>query len=176
MQKKLVRSLFSAIAAGTLFSFSASSLAAEASEDSVITLSFTTSIEITRVDDLEIEDPASGTSAEGIEDFCVGGIGFSTYSVTFESTNGDATDPFKLTDGGTTSIPYSVGFDNSTSGSFTTVTEGTPLTGQSRNVAACASDDNARFQVTINNSDWETATVLNGTSYSDTLTITVASE
>ncbi|WP_444942749.1 hypothetical protein ACJJIK_10880 [Microbulbifer sp. ZKSA006] len=178
MQKNAVRTLFSAIAAGTLFSISAGSIAESvtASESSEITLSFTPSIEITRVDNVAIADPALGTDAVGIEDFCVGGLGFSTYSITFESNDTNNDSEFSLTDDGTNHIPYSVGFDNSTSGTFTTVVAGDALTGQSRNIASCGSSDNARFQITVANSDWETSSVLNGTSYSDILTITVASE
>ncbi|WP_444939958.1 hypothetical protein ACJJI3_12700 [Microbulbifer sp. ZKSA004] len=175
MQKNVVRTLFSAIAAGTLFSISAASMADSASASSDITLSFTPTIEITRVENLTIADPTLGTDAVGTEDFCVGGLGFSTYSITFDSNDGENDTEFTLTDG-TNNVPYSVGFDNSTSGTFTTVTEGDALTGQTRNIASCGSSDNARFQITVANSAWETATVLNGTTYTDTLLITVASE
>ncbi|WP_445360415.1 hypothetical protein ACJJIL_17965 [Microbulbifer sp. EKSA005] len=175
MQKNVVRTLFSAIAAGTLLSISAASMAATDSANSDITLSFTPTIEITRVDNLTITDPTLGTDAVGTEDFCVGGLGFSTYSITFDSNDGENDTEFTLTDG-TNNVPYSVGFDNSISGSFETVTIGDALTGKTRNIASCGSSDNARFQITVANSDWETATVLNGTTYTDTLLITVASE
>ncbi|MCO1335688.1 hypothetical protein MO867_15230 [Microbulbifer sp. OS29] len=176
MQKTVVRSLFAAVTAGALLTASAVSMAASDSASSDITLSFTPTIEITRVDNLGIANPTLGTDAIGSEDFCVGGLGFSTYSITFASNDGENDTEFSLTDDGTNHVPYSVGFDNSLSGTFNTVTAGDALQDQSRNASSCGSSDNARFQVTVANSDWENATILNGTSYSDTLLITVASE
>ncbi|WP_444921146.1 hypothetical protein ACJJID_01330 [Microbulbifer sp. CnH-101-G] len=159
-------------------SFSAqSTLAVTDNEDSIVTLQFNETINMVRVGPLTITDPATGTNATGIEDFCVRGTGFSTFAITFDSTNGSATSEFILSDG-TTDVPYQVGYDNSLSGSFTSVSEGVPLTGQAiQNFGPCVGfPDNARFQVTILNMDWENSMVLSGNNYTDTLMLTVESE
>ncbi|WP_226645045.1 hypothetical protein [Microbulbifer variabilis] len=175
MHKNVVRSLVSAVAAGILFSTSAATMAASDSASSDITLSFTPTIEIAEVGDVAITDPALGTDAVASEAFCIGGFGFPTFSITFESNDGINDTAFSLSGNGL-DVPYSVGFDNSTSGTFTAVNEGQAVTGQTRNAASCSGSDNARFQITVANGDWQTSDVLNGTSYTDTLLITVASE
>ena len=171
--KNVLRTLFTA----TLISSSAFTFAAGETDsaDSTITLNLSESIQLVGVEDVTITDPATGTNATGADGFCVAGIGFSTYSITFESTDTNDDTAFSLT-GATNPIPYNVGFRNDTSGSYTTVTEGVALTSQNRNAASCSGGDNAGFQITIDNSAWEIADVLNGTSYTDTLTITVTTE
>ncbi|QFT53763.1 hypothetical protein [Microbulbifer sp. THAF38] len=176
MHKNVVRSLVSAVAAGILFSTSAATMAAQDSASSDITLSFTPTIEIAAVGDVSITDPALGSDAVASEDFCIGGFGFPTFSITFESDDDNNDPAFTLTDGAGLEVPYSVGFDNSTSGTFTAVNAGQAVTGQTRNAASCSGSDNARFQITVANGDWQTSDVLNGTDYTDTLLITVASE
>jgi len=173
MQKNVVRSL---VAAGVLFSISSTTMAATDSQSSDIELKFNAAIDIDGVENILIEDPTLGNDATGEDGFCVGGFGFSTFSITFESNDSTNDTEFSLTDGASLNVPYSVGFDNSTSGSFTTVTEGVALTSQKRNNASCTGTDNARFQITVANANWQTSDVLDGTSYTDTLLITVASE
>ncbi|GAB2879288.1 hypothetical protein ACCI51_06335 [Microbulbifer echini] len=175
MHKNVVRSLVSALTAGIFFSTSAATMAATADSSSIIKLEFTPTIEIAAVGDISITDPALGSNAVASEDFCIGGFGFPTFSITFESNDGINDNAFSLSGNGL-DVPYSVGFDNSTSGTFTQVNEGQAVTGQTRNAASCSGSDNARFQITIANGDWQTSDVLNGTSYTDTLLITVASE
>ncbi|WP_444908789.1 hypothetical protein [Microbulbifer sp. TRSA005] len=175
MHKNVVRSLASALAAGMLFSASAATVAATNSASSDITLTFNPSIVIADVGDITITDPALGTDAVASDAFCIGGFGFPTFSITFESNDGNNDTAFSLSGNGL-DVPYSVGFDNSTNGPFTVVNEGEPLTGLDRNAASCSGSDNARFQITVANSAWQTNDVLDGTSYTDTLLITVASE
>ncbi|MCO1335692.1 hypothetical protein MO867_15250 [Microbulbifer sp. OS29] len=142
-----------------------------------ISLQFTEVIDVANVGNVQIQDPGTGTNATAIEDFCVAGTGFSTFEISFESDDGNNDTVFELTDG-TNNVDYAVGFDNSTGGAFTNVTEGTPIIGQTLNdiAADCTSvADNARFQITILNADWENATILSGSNYTDVLTITVTS-
>ncbi|BBM00482.1 hypothetical protein [Microbulbifer sp. GL-2] len=174
MQKKVVRSL---VAAGLLFSISSTTLAATDNQSSQIELKFNATIDIDGVENILIEDPTLGSDATGEDGFCVGGFGFPTFSITFESNDGKNDTEFSLINSDESQkVNYSVGFDNSTTGSFTTVTQGVALTNQKRNNASCSGTDNARFQITVANADWQTSDVLDGTSYTDTLMITVASE
>lgn len=171
--KNVLRTLFAA----TLMSSSALTFAAGVSDNaqSVITLNLSESIELTGVENVTINNPTTGTNATGGDDFCVAGIGFSNFSITFESTDGNDDGAFSLT-GATNPIPYTVGFRNDTSSSYTTVSEGVALTNQNRNFSSCTGGDNAGFEIIIDNTAWEIADVLNGTSYTDTLTITVTTE
>ncbi|WHI50498.1 hypothetical protein P3339_18965 [Microbulbifer sp. MLAF003] len=160
-----------------LVSISSTTLAASDSQSSDIELKFNATIDIDGVENISIEDPALDTDATGGDGFCVGGFGFSTFSITFESNDGKNDDEFSLINSDESQkVTYSVGFDNSTSGSFTNVTEGAALGNQTRKNASCTGTDNARFQITVANDDWQTPNVLDGTSYTDTLLITVASE
>lgn len=171
--KNIIRTLV----ASTLASASALTFAAGVTDsaDSVITLNLSESIQLVGVENVTITDPATGTNATGGDDFCVAGIGFSNFSITFESSDGNDDSAFSLT-GATNPIPYTVGFRNATTGTYNTASPGVALTGQNRNAASCTGGDNAGFEVTIDNSAWEIADVLNGTSYTDTLTITVTTE
>ncbi|WP_444932197.1 hypothetical protein ACJJIF_10665 [Microbulbifer sp. SSSA002] len=169
--------LCKAVLSAAIISASATSFAATDSASSKISLEFTPVIEIESVEDVAIKNQELGADLRGIENFCVAGMGFSTYSVTFESNDGNNDDKFTLHDGQGVEVPYSVGFDNSLLGSFTGAEEGTPLTGNTRNAITCADNhDNARFEINIANVDWENQAVTNGTHYTDTLLITVASE
>ncbi|GAA5446098.1 hypothetical protein Misp06_04307 [Microbulbifer sp. NBRC 101763] len=174
MKKNVVRSLVSAVAAGLLFSASTTSMAAGASADSTITLSITPAIEISGVEDILITVDDLGDSAEGDDTFCVAGFGFSKFSITFQSDNTDSDTAFNLKGNGI-DVGYSVGFVNDTSNLYQEVTSGTPVTNLDRQAASCGSD-NAHFQVTVDQNEWQQADVLNGTTYTDILEITVASE
>ncbi|GAB2879307.1 hypothetical protein ACCI51_06350 [Microbulbifer echini] len=141
-----------------------------------ISLQFTDAIDIAAVQNVQIVDPATGTDAKAIEDFCVAGMGFSTFEILFESDNGVGV--FELVGGGN-KVPYLVGYDNSTAGIFTPIIEGTALTGQALNDIATSCIgivDNSRFEITILNASWENGTILSGGPYTDALTITVTSE
>ncbi|MFA0812653.1 hypothetical protein [Microbulbifer epialgicus] len=175
MKKNVVRSLISAVTAGLLFSTSLASMAVEDSANSIITLSITPTIEISGVKDIPLTISNLSDPVEGDSTFCVAGFGFSTFSIRFDSDddpeNGTA---FVLTGNGV-NVPYSVEFVNDTSESYQPVTSGTPINNLDRQADSCGSD-NARFQVTVNQNDWQNEDVLNGTIYTDTLLITVASE
>ncbi|WP_444932201.1 hypothetical protein ACJJIF_10685 [Microbulbifer sp. SSSA002] len=141
-----------------------------------ITLNFTESVSVMNVGNVTITDPSTGTNATSIEPFCISGVGFSTFEITFESNDTNNDTVFELTNG-TNTVDYTVGFDNSLVGSFTTASEGIAMTGQTLNgVASDCSSDNARFEITIANADWENSTTQSGSGYADTLLITVTSE
>ncbi|WP_444932200.1 hypothetical protein ACJJIF_10680 [Microbulbifer sp. SSSA002] len=146
------------------------------SANSQITLTFSTivNINLSEVDNLVIADPTPGQDAVGIDPFCISGDGFNTFSITFESNDGNSDPIFMLTDGNI-SIPYDVAFANSLTGSFTPVISTVTLSGNSINAQDCT-NNNARFSITIPNLVWNNPTITNAGPYYDTLLITVASE
>lgn len=159
------------LVAATLFSTSSLALAASDSATSDITLTIPTAIEIAQLDNVALNATA-GSDATADEPFCVGGTGFATYSIQFDSSAGSG--DFQLSDGGSTTVPYSVEFENDIAGTgFATTTEGVADGGHARNTASCSGTDNAQIRVTVAQADWE---ALNGTSYTDTLTVVVTSE
>lgn len=167
MKKNIISSLIAiALASGTT-----GALAASDSATSDITLTIPTTIAIAQLDPIAL-NPAPGSDAVAVEPFCVGGTGFATYAINFDSLHG--TSAFLLSDGGTDTVAYAVEFENGTTGSaWANVTEAADDTGHARTTASCAGTDNAQIRVTVAQADWE---ALNGTSYTDTLTVVVTSE
>ena len=170
--KHLLRSTLTA----ALLSATSAAFAADDSAISVITLTIPETIEIAQLGDVTLT-PTAGNDAVTLEPFCVAGMGFSTFSITFSSNVGDTTDEFLLSNGSDT-IAYSVGFENDLDDAdYIGATEDVDITGNTRNATACSGTDNAQMRITVANADWENAGVLNSAdTYQDTLTVLVASE
>ena len=131
--------------------------------------------------DLDNTSIPTGQAIKGMEDFCVGGQGFSQYTVTLSSRNGSTGSgsgaPYQLipTSGSGERIPYAATFSDNLSDS----TGATPdslgnVAGafdRSSNEACLA--DNARIIVTVAAGDWENA---QESAYVDVLTVMVTSQ
>lgn len=152
--------------------------------DITITLSLVPHVIITGLDDMNI----NATGSEDItqtDNICIGGSGFSSFTVSFASQNGNAslgspsaTDPFLLVDSGTSeSIPYSVAFANSAGAATADETsiDGTLSTTFTRQSGATAAHclgggENATLFVNIAAADWQG---VDGSAFTDTLTVMV---
>ncbi|WP_091389568.1 hypothetical protein [Microbulbifer marinus] len=151
--------------------------------DFQVNLNLGTAIVVKNLGDLTLDatTAVNGQPIVGREQICVGGVGFSSYSVDLVSTNGitgggaGATFGFQL-NGSAQNLEYSASFADDTNLSSTgdsadsstgVVTGGSYL----RNGTLGCTSDNAQVIVSVPN--WESATE---TTYSDTLTVTVTAE
>lgn len=160
-----------------LIAFTGNAFAAgdQASADSEITLTIPEAIYIDGLADIDLT-AAAGSDATGFDDFCVGGTGFPTFSIQFDSANG-AGSGFALKETGGNTLPYTVGFANDISGSgHTTPNDGELLTNNTRNAHTCSATgtDNAQLLITVAQNTWQNA--IGGSTYSDTLNVTVTAE
>lgn len=180
------RTVFRTLAAASLATAAANGLAAQdgvagsnsSSGNFDITLTVPTQIIVKNFDDMALTTTGAtlGDAITGTEEFCVGGIGFASYSVNLESQNGSTggsgSAPFQLNGSGQ-NLPYAAAFVNnttSTTGDDADTNGDVPGSFPRAGNLACATD-NARVIVSIDSADWESAVE---TSYSDTLTVTVA--
>ncbi|MFV8781631.1 hypothetical protein ACNKU7_04330 [Microbulbifer sp. SA54] len=147
--------------------------------DITVSLTLPQLIELEGLNDIAIDAGSFlGDNARGSDNFCVGGYGYSTYSIQFDSANANGTQ-FRMVDGGATSyVNYNVDFANDlTSVSHVSAESGVALTGNERgaaNVACATSGENRQLLVTVLQADWENANALS--TFSDTLTVTVTAE
>lgn len=126
---------------------------------------------------------AAGTDLIGRDTFCVGGIGFTDYSIEFESGTAGADSGFKLVGSApTVTMDYTVGFTTNTADTESgTAPAGDGVMPGSFSLdgdLACAAtdtvaDNNAQVVVTIPSDQWEAAAE---SSYSDTLYVTVTGQ
>ncbi|WP_444902147.1 hypothetical protein ACJJIG_04230 [Microbulbifer sp. SSSA007] len=119
-----------------------------------------------------------GQIIKGSEDFCVGGIGFSNYTVNLSSSNGSTggggSSGYEL-GGSSENIPYTVTFSDDLTGTSGIAPGGlgdVPGSFSRRTDESCISD-NARIYISVSPSDWENA---NEPFYTDVLTVTVSSQ
>ncbi|MCK7598419.1 hypothetical protein M0G74_14155 [Microbulbifer sp. CAU 1566] len=175
MKKALLTSSFAALAIAGGYAAAAETESAT----SLITLKIDPVIYIANVDPIILTpNPATPAAVSQADDYCVAGIGFSSYIVNFTSANGD----FVLKNG-TNEISYTVGFDDvSSSGGtplYTTANYNENYIAQSKADTSCTgTTENASFQISVTQAAWEAqATELDkGTSFTDTLTITVTAD
>lgn len=142
---------------------------------SAITLTIPEAIYIDGLADIDLT-AAAGNDATGTDDFCVGGTGFPTFSIQFDSNNGGGTG-FVLAESGGDTIPYTVGFANDTTGSgHIEPDDGVALQNNTRQAHSCSASgtDNAQLLVTVAQDTWQNA--VGGSTYSDTLNVTVTAE
>ncbi|AWF80070.1 hypothetical protein BTJ40_04130 [Microbulbifer sp. A4B17] len=138
------------------------------------------SITIRNLGDVDLSNSGTlfGQSIEGSEDFCVGGIGFSSYTVNLSSANGSTggggSNAYEL-GGSSEQIPYSVAFSDNL-GATSGVSPGSlgdvPGSFSRTEDESCLSD-NARIYISVAPSDWENASE---PFYTDVLTVTVSSQ
>ncbi|WP_160154398.1 hypothetical protein [Microbulbifer sp. ALW1] len=150
------------------------------SATSDITLAIEPVIYIANVGAIDLTpDPAAPAAVSQADDYCVAGIGFSSYVINFTSDNGE----FALSDGSGNKIDYTVGFDDvaSSGGSpvYAPADYNTDYNTQSKADTSCSgTTENASFQISVAQADWQAqSTALdNGNQFTDTLTITVTTE
>ncbi|WP_226662992.1 hypothetical protein [Microbulbifer aggregans] len=179
--KPLVRFLIAGSIAIAAINANAQVTSAQSADtDITVSLTLPQLIELEGLNDITIDAGSFlGANATGSDDFCVGGYGYSTYSIQFDSANASGTQ-FRMADSGTTPsyVNYNVDFANDLgSVSHIPAESGVALTGNERGVAniACAtSGENRQLLVTVLQSDWENANALS--TFSDTLTVTVTAE
>ncbi|WP_237057908.1 hypothetical protein [Microbulbifer sediminum] len=146
-------------------------------KDIQVNLNIPERIVVDQLDNIDLSAVA-GTDAAGADAFCVGGTGFATYSIQFDSNAGGATNEFLLANVADTSltVPYSVGYSNdeTATDAASFADEGVVLPGNLRRDFRCgAGYENAKLFVNVAANDWQNAT---GGDYSDTLTVTVVAE
>lgn len=174
-----------ALTANAQTSNPASATAGSSSGDSLITLTLTPFIFVNNFNDIDLTASANGDVFES-DNLCVGGFGYSEYSVAFGSDNGtaDAATPtagtLLLSDGGSDEIAYSVGFAKGASAvtADETSTDGAMTNHFARDpgdtITLCqGGGENATLFVYVAATDWQEA---EGTSYTDTLTVQVSAE
>jgi len=145
-----------------------------------ITLEVEPSITIRNLGDIDLSNSGItlGQAIKGSEDFCVGGIGFSNYTVNLSSSNGSTggggSSSYEL-GGSSENIPYAVTFSDDLSGTSGIAPSGlgdVPGSFPRKTDETCLTD-NARVYITVSPSDWENA---NEPFYTDVLTVTVSSQ
>jgi len=174
-----------ALVAATALSCSLSALAASdgdvgssnSSGTTEITLEVGNLIVVRNLKDIDLTTAgtAAGSDITGSETLCVGGLGFTGYTVQLDSTNGGASTGTYELGNGTDTITYQVAFDDDTasaSGTAPDATTGSVATTFSNLGTLSCSADNARIFVTIPAAQWET--ISDTTNLTDTLTVTVA--
>ena len=131
--------------------------------------------------DLDNTSVSIGQAIKGVEDFCVGGQGFSQYTVNLSSRNGStgagSGSPYQLipTSGSSERIPYTATFSENLSDNTGAAPDSLGnLAGTFDRKAneACLAD-NARIIVTVSAGDWENA---QESTYVDVLTVMVTSQ
>ncbi|WP_444932195.1 hypothetical protein ACJJIF_10655 [Microbulbifer sp. SSSA002] len=145
-----------------------------------IVLEVEPSIAIRNLGDIDLSNSGIvfGQAIEGREDFCIGGIGFSGYTVNLSSANGStggAGSSAYTLGGNSEQIPYSVAFSDNlaaTSGLSPDSLGDIPASFSRGADESCLSD-NARIYISIAPSDWENA---GEPFYTDILTVTVSSQ
>ncbi|WP_444892851.1 hypothetical protein ACJJIE_20960 [Microbulbifer sp. TRSA001] len=145
-----------------------------------IVLDVEPNIAIRNLGDIDLSNSGTlfGQAIEGSEDFCVGGIGFSGYTVNLSSANGSTggsgSSAYEL-GGNSEQIPYSVAFsDNLAATSGISPDSQGDISGSfSRTSDENCLSDNARIYISIAPSDWENA---GEPLYTDALTVTVSSQ
>ncbi|MFI2812279.1 hypothetical protein [Microbulbifer zhoushanensis] len=147
------------------------------SKDILINLTIPERIVVDQLDNIDLT-PTAGNDAAGEDAFCVGGTGFATYSIQFDSGNGSTADQFLLanTTNASLTVPYSVGYSNdeTASSATSTATQGDLLPGNARRDFRCGVGyENAKLFVSVLADDWQDSA---GGSYSDTLTVLVTAE
>jgi hypothetical protein len=127
--------------------------------------------------DLGAYDPASPGDLVATDTFCVfRNKASGTYAIKLEGDGGStATTDFKINDGGTNDLVYTVKYNDDSSGTLVAYgTPGTTLTGQSANTnPVCASGITAGLEITVAEAVAEAA--IAGT-YTGDLTVTVTVE
>ncbi|WP_444888519.1 hypothetical protein [Microbulbifer sp. JMSA008] len=151
--------LASIVAAGIALGSSSSALSqATDFETSMITLTFTETIDIAFVDPVTISDPTPGDPAVGVDFFCVAGTGFSTFSIEFFNPAATGPDFLLESANATPPIMYDVFFKNDlTPGPGLMVTPAVPIPGNALQASVCATpaaDDNAKFDIVIPGPIW----------------------
>ncbi|WOX04821.1 hypothetical protein [Microbulbifer pacificus] len=166
--------------AGTIAAVNPITPGLTSSEGSIqITLDVAQGIQIQELSNIQLDlnGLAAGNDLIGRDTFCVGAVGFKSYSIRFDSAT--ATSGFEL-QGSTERLPYNVTFTSDTAENATgtaTNADGTITTTYSpKSGYLCtsdAADHNAQVIVTVPTGVWEAAA---DPSYSDTLTVTVSGE
>lgn len=179
--KPFVRYLIAASIAVAAVNANAQVTSAQSADtDITVSLTLPQLIELEGLNDIAIDASSFlGANATGSDNFCVGGYGYSTYSIQFDSANANGTQ-FRMIDGAATPsyVNYNVDFANDlTSISHLSAESGVALTGNERgvsNIACATSGENRQLLVTVLQADWENANALS--TFSDTLTVTVTAE
>ncbi|WP_237067253.1 hypothetical protein [Microbulbifer guangxiensis] len=149
--------------------------ATNSSGTSLITLEVGSLIVVKGLEDITLTTAGTpaGTDIATSGTLCVGGVGFSGYSIELDSTNGGADSAVYQLSNGTDTIDYLVAFDddeNSASGVSPTA-DGSIAGFTNLGTLGCTTD-NAKLFVTVEAAEWESIT--DTTNLTDTLTVTVS--
>lgn len=180
MKKTVIRTLVAATAlAASMSTLAASDGTVDSSSStgtSDITLTVGNLIIARMFDDIALSTNGAsvGSDITATEEICIGGLGFTGYTVQLDSSNGTAGTGTYTLDNGTEAISYNVAFDDDAAAASGTAPDGTgAVTGTFTNLGNLGcSTENARIFITIPAAQWEA--IGSTDDFTDTLTVVIS--